>query len=281
MKKWGILMRLTRIILGVSLLFGILGCGEEKGIAFPVASSSLHVSGAHLQDAESLGDQVVVSRSLSFGLVNAKPYGDFIEKVQVDAFVKAVQTAEKIQGILDVVQPDYDVVIKQKGKWWKIHLWLDAQSEHGMYTYVSDTGTGYKLTAESTRQLYKLIWDIRYEPKKAAANGDFVNAHGKLSNLDVWEKFIANVKIGVKDEILVVQYTVEGGPIFDNLSYDGETIIHKYDNTHDAYGAPTNRFEFCKSIEEKKSDRSTEYNLTSCGEGSTQKGMFNLRFENQ
>ncbi|KIL34993.1 hypothetical protein SD71_15000 [Cohnella kolymensis] len=269
------------MILGAALLFGVTGCGDEQATVVPAASSSAQVSGAHSQEAVRSADQVVVSRSLRFGSVNAAPYGSFSEKGEVDVFVKAVHSADKIQGILDVVQPDYDVVIEQDGKRWEIHLWLFAHAEHGMYTYVSDTGTGYKLTAESTRELYKLIWGLRYEPKQAAANGDFVNAHGKLSNLDVWEKFVANVKAGIRDEVQVVQYTIEGGPIFDNLSFDGETIMHKHDNTHDAHGSPAKRFEFCKSIEEKNSDRGTEYNLTSCGEGSSLKGTFNLNLENQ
>ncbi|WP_019424379.1 DUF4362 domain-containing protein [Paenibacillus sp. OSY-SE] len=158
-------------------------------------------------------------------------------------------------------------MIKQGRKRWEIHLWIDARYVYGMYTYVSDTGTGYKLTTESTRDLYNLIWGIRYDFKQVATNGDFVNAHSKLSNLDIWEKFVTNVKVGVKDEIQVVQYTIEGGPIFDNLSFDGETIRHMYDNTHDQYGTPTKRLEFCKSIDEIKTDRGTEYKLSSCGDG--------------
>ncbi|WP_167569079.1 DUF4362 domain-containing protein [Brevibacillus migulae] len=228
-------------------------------------------------------DQVIVSRSLGFGSTNAAHYGSFTEKWQVGIFVKAIQSANKIQGILDVDQPDYDVVIEHDGKQWEIHLWLDAQGKHGMYTYVSNTDTGYQITAESTRELHNLIWGLKYDPKQAMANGDIVNVHGELSNLDVWEKFVANVKARVRDEVQIVKYTIEGEPIFDNLSFDGETIKHIYDNTHDVYGKPTKLYEFCKSIGEKKTDSGTEYYLTDCGKGDAyiREGMFNLRIENK
>jgi len=276
-------VQITRIIIGTFLLIGVAGCGEIQGTFIPEVPSSVRVSGENSQEEARHADQVVVSRSLGFGSVNAAHYGSFTEKWQVDIFVKAVQSADKIQGILDLDQPDYDVVIEHGGKKWEIHLWLDAQAMHGMYTYVSNTDTGYQLTAESTRELNNLIWGLKYEPKQAIANGDIVNVHGKLSNLDVWEKFVSNVVAGVRDEVQIVKYTIEGEPIFDNLSFDGETIRHIYDNTHDSYGKPTKLYEFCKAIEEKKMDSGTEYNLVSCGRGDTfnQKGMFNLRIENQ
>jgi len=269
-------MRMTSIILGAALLFFIASCENEQGKAISEKSSSSHITESRLQDVARTGDQVVVSRSLGFGSINAVPYGTFTKKKQIEVFTQAVQSAEKMQGRLDVSQPDYDIVIKQGRKQLEIHLWIDARYAHGMYTYVSDTGTGYKLTAESTSDLYNLIWGIRYDSKQAATNGDFVNARNKLSNLEIWEKFVTNVKVGVKDEIQVVKYTIEGGPIFDNLSFDGETIRHMYDNTHDQYGTSTKRLEFCKSIDEIKTDRGTDYKLSSCGESFVGEGMFNL-----
>jgi hypothetical protein len=270
------LLLLIKIILGAALLVGSAGCGYQQGSVMTAGSGSITGSRVHPQDEARTNGQVVVSRSLGFGRVNSDPYGTFTEKEQVDAFTKAVSSAEKMQGVLDVIQPDYDVVIEQDGKRAEIHLWLDAGSEHGMYTYVTDTSTGYRLTAEATRELYDLIWGIRYEPMQAATNGDFVNAHGKVSNLDVWEKFVRNVKAGVRDEVQVVQYTDEGAPIFDNLSFDGEMIMHKYDNTHDAFGMPVKRIEYCKSIEERNSARGKEYKLASCGDGFAQEGILSL-----
>jgi len=272
-------MRITKIILLISLVFGVTGCGIKQETVVPAEASAVSVSGSISQKEARLADQVVVSRSLRFGHVNSAPYGVFKEKTQIDVFVRAVQSAEKIVGIMDVVQPDYDVVIEQDGNRWEIHLWLDDQADHGMITYVSNTDTGYQLTADSARELYKLIWGLKYDSKKAIANGDFVNVHGKVSNLAVWEKFVANVKTGIRDEVQVVKYTIEGAPIFDNLFFDGQTIMHKSDTTHDPLGTPTTEYEFCKSIEEKKTERGTEYRLASCGQGNRDKGTFYLHVE--
>lgn len=262
-------MKGLRMLFGVVLLLGLAACGDREEQGIPAdAPQTLDTGGP--------SDHVKVSRSLRFGSVNPAIYGVLGERGQVDAFEKAVRSAQQMPGILDVVQPDYDVVIERDGKRREIHLWLDAKSEHGMYTDVADTGTGYKLTSESTRELYALIWGIRYEPKQAEANGDVVKLGDELSNREIWDRFVKNVKAGVRDEVQVVQYTIEGGPIFDNLFFDGSTIMHKYDNTHDAFGTPIKRFNFCKSVELKETKFGEAYVLGGCSEGDDGSGSFYL-----
>ncbi|MFD0716161.1 DUF4362 domain-containing protein [Paenibacillus sp. GCM10027626] len=268
-------MRISRvIILGAVLLLGLPGCGTKQEVSLPTAPSPAHTSGA--QASENNDDQVIVSRTLGFSRVNEKPYGTFFKKEEIAVFAKAVKSADKMQGMLDVPQSDYDVVLVQGGKRKEFHLWVDASTKYGMITYVSETGQGYRLTEKSTRALYDLIWGLKYDSKQAETNGDIVNIHGKLINQDVWEQFAANVKSGAKSEVQVVQYTIEGDPIFNNLSFDGETIRNIYENTHDAYGTPMKRYAFCKAIEEKKSDQGTVYELASCGEGEAKEGWFSL-----
>ena len=41
-----------------------------------------------------------------------------------------------------------------------------------------------------------------YHPEKAIENGDVVNLHGEISNLEKFENFLENIKSGSKDEIL-------------------------------------------------------------------------------
>jgi len=272
-------LRKTIILLAAATLGITSGCGEGQ---HSVSSSPgiRSISTAEQGDSGKLADGVAVSRSLRFGQVNEAPYGSFSEKGQLGAFDKAIRSATKIEGILDVAQPDYDVVITEDGKRTEIHLWLRPDSKQGMYTYVSDTGTGYTLTETSTRRLCDLIWGLKYGADQAAANGDLVNAHGIVSNRDKWETFKSNVEAGIPAELQVVQYTIEGDPIFDNLSFDGKTIMHKHDTTHDAYGTPRTSFDFCRSIKENKKDNGTEYLLGSCGEGNGENGMFNLYLEN-
>ncbi len=262
------------------MLAGAGGCGSgqgEGGGSPPAASPGTFAAPA---PAAKAADGVAVSRSLRFGQVNAAPYGSFSENGQIKAFGKAIRSATKIKGILDVAQPDYDIVVREDGKRKEIHLWLDARSKRGMYAYVSDTGTGYTLTEASTRQLYDLIWGLKYGSDQAADNGDFVNGRGLTRNREQWDTFIANVEAGVQDELQIVRYTIEGDPVFDNLSFDGKTIMHRYDNTHDAFGSPGKTIDFCRTIEGKKKGDGTEYVLASCGEGSAEGGKFSLYLDN-
>ncbi|QHT62584.1 DUF4362 domain-containing protein [Paenibacillus lycopersici] len=272
-------MRIVTIMLGAALLLGVAGCGNGQGKNGPAhakAAAEQTADAPGQAAAESKAEQAIVSRSVGFGKVNPAPYGRFAEPRQIDAFAEAIQSAEQIQGVLDVAQPDYDVVLQHDGKRQDIHLWLDTRSEHGMFTYVSDTGTGYRLTTGSTRELMELIWGIRYDSKQAAANGDIVNLIGRIENPATWERFMQNVKSGGSDAVQVVHYTIEGDPIFDDLSFDGRTIAHRFDNTHDAYGSPAKRLEYCQSIEEMKTEKGTVYTLAACGEDGKRSETFQL-----
>lgn len=96
---------------------------------------------------------------------------DLLEKPEeVEAFDEAIQTAEKQNEKMDIREPDYDAVIDWKGIRQSIHLWLEVNVDYGMFTYISDTGTGFKLTKESTIRLRDLIQGIRYEPELAKNN---------------------------------------------------------------------------------------------------------------
>ncbi|HWL25995.1 MAG TPA: DUF4362 domain-containing protein [Ureibacillus sp.] len=74
-----------------------------------------------------------------------------------------------------------------------------------------------------------------YPTEVAIKNGDVVNFHGKLSNLDQFEKFIENASRGAKDEIRITMYTVEGDPVFYQLVNDGNNIQYTYDDSQDGY----------------------------------------------
>ncbi|GBG05540.1 hypothetical protein PAT3040_00020 [Paenibacillus agaridevorans] len=215
-------------------------------------------------------DRVVVSRSIEFARVNDKPYGIFDGKKEIEAFAKAIQTGDKMRGQLDIDFPDYDVVIDRNGKRKQIHLWLDQRSNRGMFTYVSDTGTGYTLTEKSTKELVDLIWGIGYDSDKAAENGDVVaELSGGVRNAEHWLSFVDHVERGELADIQVVYYTKEGDPIFRNLIHNGDSLRLRYDNTHDAYGTPVDRTDFCEGIEAQETEQGTVYTLSGCGDSET------------
>ncbi|MBN2980305.1 MULTISPECIES: DUF4362 domain-containing protein [Cohnella] len=212
--------------------------------------------------------KVTVSRFVNFGLINEAEYGSFTEPGQIRAFESAISSAERIPGLLDVAFADYDVVIERDGVPQAIHLWVDeagAKGSKGMYMDASDTGTGYNLTEEATKELYELIHGLEYTSEAAERNGDVVIGLRGVANAERWTGFADNVESKKPDDVQVTAYTIEGDPIFYNLIFDGETIQYRFDNAHDAFGNPQKLVDFCGSVTETKTDEGTEYRLAACG----------------
>lgn len=91
-----------------------------------------------------------------------------------------------------------------------------------------------------------------------------IGADGKVRG-DAWKRFADNVKGHAPDEVHITAYTVEGAPIFYDLSYDGESNEYRFDNTRDAFGSAAKEVEYCGGLEERPAERGTEYRLTACG----------------
>jgi hypothetical protein len=105
-----------------------------------------------------------------------------------------------------------------------------------------------------------------YNSETAKENGDVVNIHGKISNLDKFENFIKNVESGIKDKIRITIYTVEGDPIFYNLNYDGNQIQYTFDNSQDGdRGSDIGiNSASCSDIGTKNTENGVEYHLSGC-----------------
>ncbi|MGG1313084.1 DUF4362 domain-containing protein [Cohnella laeviribosi] len=184
-------MRKRRLAALAAVLLLLASCGRAEKEAVP-------------QDAYPETDAepgVTVSRFKTFGLVNSAVYGKFEKPEEIRAFEDAVDTAERLPGILNVAFADYDVVI---------------------------------------------------------------GADGKVRR-DAWKRFADNVKGHAPDEVHITAYTVEGAPIFYDLNYDGESIEYRFDNTRDAFGSTAKEVEYCGGLEERPTERGTEYRLTACG----------------
>lgn len=211
-------------------------------------------------------ETVIVSRSHAFGKVNDAPFAIYTEPEEIQIFEEAFRTAEKMEGQLDVSVADYDIRFSPVQSHGSIHLWLDSQADFGMYTSVDDTSTGYRLTSKATDQLKELIWGTYYSPEQAMQNGDIVKLDEQIYNLDHWERFNSSLKSHTPDMVHLTSYTIEGGSIFMDLAYDGQTIKSVYDATHDAFGNRTKTVSYCTGLQSKSSSNGTEYRLTGCGD---------------
>ncbi len=105
-----------------------------------------------------------------------------------------------------------------------------------------------------------------YDSEEAIENGDVVNLHGEISNLDKLKNFVKNVESGVKDEIRITMYTHEGDPIFDKLDHDGNKIQYTHDDTQDGYAGSGKGIKStsCSNIESRNTEDGVEYYLSEC-----------------
>ncbi|WP_438431147.1 DUF4362 domain-containing protein [Gorillibacterium sp. sgz500922] len=117
-----------------------------------------------------------------------------------------------------------------------------------------------------------------YDADQAAANGDVVNVHGKMYNLDKWKSFLANLDAELPDQVRITQYTIEGNPVFYELVYDGaEAITYTYDNSMDAFGKDAGRpSTVCRDIRlEEDKELGSSYKLTGCDNATSDTFWFN------
>jgi hypothetical protein len=103
-----------------------------------------------------------------------------------------------------------------------------------------------------------------YHSKEAIKNGDILDDHGKISNLDKFKQFMKNVNNGVKDKVRITSYTKEGDPIFYNLDYNGKKIKYTYDDSQDSYGGSGEESATCSDMESINNENGVEYHLSKC-----------------
>lgn len=101
------------------------------------------------------------------------------------------------------------------------------------------------------------------EPSKPS-NGEVIDRHGQVENMERLDTFVENVQASSKDKIRLIRYTIEGDPIFHDLDFDGSSLTLTHDSTEDQYGSGEVTSYDCKSISKQESDTETKYMLEGC-----------------
>jgi|GEM_PF-1802730 len=262
------------VLLGVMMMAMLLtscGSGKAGDVKESFEAGGLGIT-SYMTDGSQSQDHVTIHRGHTFGEVSSGIFGTLDRGEEVEAFDQAIRKAVKMPGIMDVREPDYGAVIHLGGKSTSIHLWLESDSTRGMFAYITDTGTGYRLTEKSTAQLKESIGQLRYTPEQAMDNGDVVLSLGGIANREIWDKFVTAVQKKNAATVQLTTYTIEGSPIFNNLEYgdQGEFIRHRFDTTHDPMGMPLKSVEFCKELVAAQTEQGIEYRLNGCGKGYAQ-----------
>ncbi|MCM3110746.1 hypothetical protein [Lederbergia lenta] len=105
--------------------------------------------------------EVTISESNGFGGMNEEIIQSFTDKESIKTFKKAITTARKQVGNVDVSDPQYDVMVKYTSKEGQlpthgIHLWLGKENEKSMFMYIEDKEV-YFTSSKMTEKLRMLI----------------------------------------------------------------------------------------------------------------------------
>lgn len=108
-----------------------------------------------------------------------------------------------------------------------------------------------------------------YTPQQAIDNGDVVDVHGQMTNLEKLENFIIAVDKGTASKLKITTYTTEGDPIIYVLDYNGKTIIMTTDNSLDKFAGPmkggVTYNSFTKIVKDDKQSPQSYYLIDSSG----------------
>jgi Domain of unknown function (DUF4362) len=94
--------------------------------------------------------------------------------------------------------------------------------------------------------------------------GDVIDMHGSVTHLEKMDEFIDSVTRNQHATLRLIRYTIEGDPIFHDLSYQNQTIEYRLDSTEDQFGKGEVATYFCDALERKETDTLLQYTLTGC-----------------
>ncbi|WP_187355344.1 DUF4362 domain-containing protein [Paenibacillus tengchongensis] len=77
----------------------------------------------------------------------------------------------------------------------------------------------------------------------------------------------------------VVQFTVEGDPIFEDLHYKRGKLVYTYDTTQDAFGVHKVASYICSALEREETDTMLRYTLTGCDGEAPDQHLLQVDFE--
>ncbi|MBS4201784.1 hypothetical protein KHA93_19455 [Bacillus sp. FJAT-49732] len=102
-----------------------------------------------------------IAKSKGIGEMNEDILISFKDKQSLDIFEKAIKTAVKEPGKVNVLEPEYDVMVEYKSKEGglpvhALHLWLGKEKEKSTFMYMMDDYI-YHTSPQMTSKLRKLI----------------------------------------------------------------------------------------------------------------------------
>jgi hypothetical protein len=137
------MLRKYSVLLMMTLLLVLSGCQRAPSITALI----------NIQKIELLN-------ITGFSAEDAPVLRTFTAQEEITLMIKAINSSSKIDGILDVVQPDYALKLYGNNNKSSIFfLWVNNSSDQysGMIMDAKDTHTGYSLQEGYAKQIFTLI----------------------------------------------------------------------------------------------------------------------------
>ncbi|WP_151737104.1 hypothetical protein [Paenibacillus tengchongensis] len=195
-------MNKTNAVLTVAFLAALLSGCSAAGNAEPSPSPAHLEPVAHREKLPQLSAE---SLTLTHESVDVEI--PFTDQDDIDLFMKAIHSAERIEGILDTGIPDYEMVVGEAdGTMHTFRLWIKENEEQAMLMDMEAPYSGYTVPEPITAKLKEVLWaspeieHLTFETKR--------NADGSL----------VAVPAGLRND----QYSISGGTV---LELNGMTYV--------------------------------------------------------
>lgn len=123
-----------------------------------------------------------------------------------------------------------------------------------------------------------------------APKGEVIISHGNVKSLEQnvkileqMDAFLSQVKKNETSSLRVTHYTIEGDPIYNDLSFSNHKLELRYDTSKDKFGGGAERVKTysCESLERNETDTLLKYTLTGCTGESEKMDVLNIPFDVQ
>lgn len=138
----------------------------------------------------------------------------------------------------------------------------------GMLLGCANTGQGVKTAKGNGGSTHSP--DVRVNQDE-----DVIYKHGRVRNLGKLDGFMERASRQVR----VVYYTIEGDPIFDEVSYEQDRVKVRRDNTQDHFGTPVVKTYSCSRLNKEETETQLLYTLSGCDGEDEQVHLLRLDYD--
>lgn len=143
---------------------------------------------------------LIAAETLTLRHVSAPYDTPYTDPDDIELFMQAIHTAERIQGILNVGEPEYVLQVGgADGKAYTYQLWINDAQEEAMLMDMQDTHTGYTVSEPLTGKLKQMMFDEPEMAELSLRTGR--NAAGEL--------------VAVPEGLRKDQYSLTAGPVLE------------------------------------------------------------------